>query len=48
LAWQPHPTQPDREIAICDCRHEIYHNQPVAERPVAAAEKEQENNDNAE
>jgi hypothetical protein len=37
LPWQPHPTQPGRERAVCNCRHAIYHNQSVAERPTPAA-----------
>lgn len=48
LAWQPHPTRPGREIAVCDCRHQIHHNQSVAERPAAGSEKEQEDNGNTE
>lgn len=37
LAWQPRPGHPHRQWAVCDCRHAIYHNQPVAERPMPAA-----------
>lgn len=37
LPWQPHPGKPDRERAVCACRHTIYHNQSVAERPAPAA-----------
>lgn len=37
LPWRPHPAQPDREQAVCNCRHTIYHNQPVVERNAPAA-----------
>lgn len=48
LPWQPHPAKPDREVAVCNCRHAVYHNQTVAERPMAVSKKEKELNDNSE
>jgi len=48
LPWQPHLTKPDREVAVCNCRHAVYHNQTVAERPMAVSKKEIELDDNSE
>lgn len=48
LTWQPHPTKPEREMAVCNCHHAIHHNQTVAERPMAVSKKENELNDSTE